>query len=395
MRDDVPQFEGGGPLVLVRNTFLDIEEGPPSPSELIRSKTAPPRSGGVEEEEDEDEADSPRLESSRAEEEQEAAEQEQAPDETPLCRTVTAQWYEDRDSQWNWVNPDAGVQLPMQPGAGPILAQDQQVPPGQQQPQPVMQQPQPAGYAAQVPQGMVLVPVAMAPIGVNGVPMPQPIPEMPQQLSVRQPDRGARWPAPAPVGPLPAGSLQQNTVTVTPSATNPPSSTSGISMLPPAPQPQTLTRAFSIQSGFFRVHWTVDGRKLRGNEKQTVSPPFQLSFGPKHPNVTFKMMIYPQKIDDGKGGSCFRKANGKGYCQLKCEAELPEELAWVTFRISIGSGSKLQGPRPEVSHNFASSAVCGLRKEDEIWNFLEALDPDSMTFVVCLEIVPGAKGTKK
>eukprot|EP00438_Fugacium_kawagutii_P003558 Skav202744 [mRNA] locus=scaffold1326:420146:422622:- [translate_table: standard] len=55
----VPQFEGGGPMVLVRNTFLDIKDAP-EPGEIVRSKTAPPASGNwdlddSDEEEEEDE----------------------------------------------------------------------------------------------------------------------------------------------------------------------------------------------------------------------------------------------------------------------------------------------------------------------------------------------------
>lgn len=246
----------------------------------------------------------------------------------------------------------------------------------------------------QMPMQMVLMPVAMAPMGQGApcsgyaAPAPAPVPELP----VRQPDRGARWPAAAPV---PAGPMPQNTVTVT-SATVP----SPMSQGPPTvPQPQTLTRAFSVKSGFFRVHWTVDGRKLRGNEKQTVSPPFELSFGPKFPSVTFKMMIYPEMVNEGKGGSCFRKSKGRGYVQIKCEAELEESVAWVSFRISIGSGSKTVGPRGPRYHNFSQSAVTGLEegptKDEHIWDFTEVLDEASQTFVVCLEIVPGGKGPGK
>jgi len=157
---------------------------------------------------------------------------------------------------------------------------------------------------------------------------------------------------------------------------------------PPAPQPQTLTRAFSVNSGFCRVHWTVDARKLRGNDKQAVSPPFELSFGPHFPQITFKMMIYPKATNDSKGGASFKKARGRGYVQLKCEAELSEAIANVSFRISIGSGENVQAPRGPVLHNFSSSAVCGLPKEQEEWDFAAVIDQDSMTFVVCLEIVP-------
>jgi hypothetical protein len=154
------------------------------------------------------------------------------------------------------------------------------------------------------------------------------------------------------------------------------------------PQPQELQRAFSISTQVFRVSWTVDGRKLKGNDKQAVSPPFELSFGIGFPQVTFKMMIYPKQMSDAKGGASFKKAKGVGFVQLKCEAELSEALSPVNFRISVGKGDKLQPARGPVLHNFAQSAVAGLPKDKEAWNFNDVLDQDSQTFVVTLEIVP-------
>merc|ERR550537_1892310 len=134
---------------------------------------------------------------------------------------------------------------------------------------------------------------------------------------------------------------------------NPVGDSSSSLAAPPPPQPQTLTRAVSVSSGVNRVHWNVDARKLRGNDKQAVSPAFELSFGPAHPSVTFKMMIYPKVVNDSKGGASFKKAKGKGYVQLKCEAELSEEVANACFRISIGSGDNVQPPRGPVHHNFS------------------------------------------
>jgi len=152
------------------------------------------------------------------------------------------------------------------------------------------------------------------------------------------------------------------------------------------PQPQTLQRECSEKSKRFRVYWTVDARKLRGNDKQAVSPPFDLKFGEQ--STTFKMMIYPKVVNDGKGGASFKKSGGRGFVQLKCEAELAGDPSHVNFRISIGTGDKQQGFRGPVSHNFSSSAVCGLPKDQDEWDFNSARDDASSTFVVCLEIVP-------
>merc|ERR1719210_59471 len=107
---------------------------------------------------------------------------------------------------------------------------------------------------------------------------------------------------------------------------------SGTKVVHPPEQSPKLARIFSINSGHFRIRWTVDAQKLQGNDRQIMSPPFELSFGP---NVMFTMTIYP------RGGSCFRNAGGKGYIRLKCEDELPEAMAHDSFCFSIGNETTL------------------------------------------------------
>jgi hypothetical protein len=401
---NVPQFQGGGPMVLVRNTFLDFEGPAPAPSELVRSKTAPPAAGTAAESGDEDDASpaaapaeedaSPAAASAEDEDEDQEGE---TPEEQDLRRTVTQQEWLEADSGWLWAGNSAGTLMqgvPQGDASAPAVApgtipaggyalpyQPQVIPAGM----PMPMSPEQMGMGGM---GMVFMPVALGPIG-GAAPMPVPdIPQMPVRAQPEKNNSSARWPLqPGPIQP-------QNTITVSSAAAPMQGSTSSSlgGSLPaggaPPPQPQTLTRQFSVLSGFYRVCWTVDGRKLRGNEKQTVSPPFELSFGPDHPNVTFKMMIYPEMINEGKGGSCFRKSNGRGFVQLKCEAELPASIAKVTFRISIGSGKNMKEARGPVEHDFASSAVCGLPKDREIWDFQEVVNQNSQTFVVCLEIVP-------
>lgn len=396
---------------MVRNTFLDFEGPAPEPSELVRSRTAPAPATSAEPADDSDEDTSPAAvpaENEDAEQagpakDEDAAEKDVTPEEEELRRTVTMQEWLEPDSAWGWAGSSAGTLMQgfpqgdaSAPSAAPgtipaggyaVPCQPQMMPNGV--PMPIS-----ADQMGMGGMGMVFMPVAMGPIG-GGAPMP--VPEMPQMPARTQQEKNnnsnARWPLqPGPIQPGAA----QNTISVTSGAAPMPGGTaSNMGSLPagapPPPQPQTLTRAYSVRSGFFRVNWTVDGRKLRGNEKQTVSPPFELSFGPSHPNVTFKMMIYPEMINEGKGGSCFRKSNGRGFVQLKCEAELPASIAKIAFRISIGSGDNMKEARGPVEHDFATSAVCGLPKESEIWDFQEVVDPASQTFVVCLEIVPNSK----
>lgn len=152
------------------------------------------------------------------------------------------------------------------------------------------------------------------------------------------------------------------------------------------PQPQTVKRTFNRSSGVYRVLWIVDARKLRGNDKQAVSPPFELFISGQQ-GTTFKMMIYPSSSSSAKKGACFKKALGRGYIQLKCEAELPETFAEVSYKVSIGSGAQAQEPRGST-HDFSKSAICGLPKGDDTWDFNSVVDQASMTFNVVLELVP-------
>jgi len=166
------------------------------------------------------------------------------------------------------------------------------------------------------------------------------------------------------------------------------SSIAPLSSAIPAAQPQTLTGAFCVNTGCFRALWWVDARKLRGNDKQAVSPHFEMSLGDSLPSAAFKMMIYPKIMNDQKGGASFKKAKGRGLVQIKCEAELSEAIATFSFQISIGVGENKQASRGPKIHNFSASAVCGLEKDEEEWDFQTVVDPESMTFVVCLEIEP-------
>eukprot|EP00931_Biecheleriopsis_adriatica_P056466 TRINITY_DN33457_c0_g1_i2.p1 TRINITY_DN33457_c0_g1~~TRINITY_DN33457_c0_g1_i2.p1 ORF type:complete len:363 (-),score=84.37 TRINITY_DN33457_c0_g1_i2:118-1167(-) len=339
-----PQFEGGGPTVLVRNTFLDVES-PPSPTALLRAKTAPAASPLVAAERESD---------------------DKVPREEALCREVTESCYEESQGaerpvpeadpwyqDWSWTQKEVA------PMAAQTCVSDVGLGLGQS------------------PMQMVLMPVAMAPLGA-GI-----YPEF----------AGAS-------GALIAGGAMKPSLSETAQRSmetvviHSPGGVPCVPGMPSVPQPQTLTRSYSVQSGFFRVHWTVDGRKLKSNDKQTVSPPFELSFGSQFPSVTFKMMIYPQAVAEGKGGCCFKKSKGRGYVQLKCEAELAEAIAKVLFRISIGNGDFMKAPRGPVEHDFALSAVCGLDEHEAIWDFMEVVEQDSLTFVVCLEIVPSVLSKK-
>jgi len=151
-------------------------------------------------------------------------------------------------------------------------------------------------------------------------------------------------------------------------------------------KPQALVSAFEPSTGYFRVEWAVDARKLRGNDKQAVSPPFEVPLGKGLPSVNFKMMVYPIVRTASKGGACFQKSRGRGYIQVKCEAENASAAASVSFKLAIGTKRCAQAARGPILHNFSMSAIGGLPKAQEEWDFNAAVDAESSTFTVCLQI---------
>lgn len=171
----------------------------------------------------------------------------------------------------------------------------------------------------------------------------------------------------------------------------PPSMPHAVATVAAVPQPQTLSIQHASDSQSYQVIWTVDARKLKGNDKQAVSPPFDIVFGATQ--VTFKMMIYPRAHDESKGGASFKKSRGQGFIQLKCEGDLSAGGEAVTFWLSIGSQTFRESDRGPAQHNFVHSAVCGLPRTLEDWDFLKAIDHDSMTFNVYLTVVPHILGS--
>jgi len=139
-------------------------------------------------------------------------------------------------------------------------------------------------------------------------------------------------------------------------------------------------------SGCTHVHWAVSARKLDGQDKQAVSQVFMVEL-PGHGPTPFKLVIYPKATNDGKHGAGFKKAKGKGRIVLKCEAQLEEDLADVSFRIGVGrAGQEFRGPE---TGNFFHFSNHGLSKCDEEWDFAASVD-DSRMFVVTAEIAPAA-----
>lgn len=138
-----------------------------------------------------------------------------------------------------------------------------------------------------------------------------------------------------------------------------------------------------LVDGHLWVHWPVDAKKLRSKDRQIISPSFEII-----PGAVFKLMMMPKMMGEKKGQACFQKAHGCGSIVLKHVApvEGTTSLSKLIFRITVGDGKQRQTPRGPVDYDFGSG-VCGLPKRDELWDFLAAVNADSSTLTVSLELL--------
>lgn len=220
-------------------------------------------------------------------------------------------------------------------------------------------------------------PPPMAPAPLIGTPSPLPPPPPPAQMPLT--------PAPELEAPQPELEAPKAQPGHTPGT--------GVTALGSTDLRQAglLTRP-ATSAGCTHVHWAVDARKLEGQDKQAVSQVFMVEL-PGHGPTPFKLVLYPKATNDSKHGAGFKKAKGRGRVVLKCEAQLPENLADVSFRVGVGragaSSETLQAFRGPVRENFFEHSCHGLPKSEEDWDFSASVD-DSRTFLVTLEIAPTA-----
>jgi len=164
----------------------------------------------------------------------------------------------------------------------------------------------------------------------------------------------------------------------------------GIAGLSPEALQKPGLLAESTSSGCTHVHWALDARKLEGQDKQAVSPVFNVDL-PGFGQTPFKLVLQPKATNDGKHGSGFKKAKGHGRIVLKCEAQLPEDAPCVSFRMGVGRADKgsetLQPFRGPVSENFFEHSCHGVPRADEDWDFTVSVEK-SRTFVVTVEVAP-------
>jgi len=321
------QFVAGEPALVVKNTFIDLHY-PEAPDALNRSATHPVTSQDTSQE-DKPLPELPKL---------------------PLETFVTDDRFED----------------PIDEPAPPIDFLGPACNMG------VFQH----GYG--MPQAGLGVPSCTLPAGPPTAPPSGP-PNAPPAVPSTAPPPGppSQWPPPPPEAPP---------VVEVPGDADLPAVPDGDATFKSICQPNKVTCTECASTGWSRVQWAVDARKIEGKDKHAVSPPFMLDL-PKHGPAVFRIQLYPRPTNQGRGGEGFKKAKGRGRIELKCESVLSQDVDEVTFCIGIGIGSKQQTTRGPVSVNFLEHTCGGLPKAEEEWEFASAID-DSRTFLVFVELSP-------
>jgi len=166
-----------------------------------------------------------------------------------------------------------------------------------------------------------------------------------------------------------------------------------------------LRRRYNEQTRGYEVLWRVDERKLKGGDKQIISPFLPLYIRGMQREVLFKIMIYaaPRTVlgnqEQSDKSESFKKTEGHGKLVLKCEnwpsrSELADagEAIEIQFSVARSGGRPLvQQWTPRLQHHFGKIAVCCLPKKTPSWDFNQLVSQGESTFDVHLHIyvVPG------
>jgi len=156
-------------------------------------------------------------------------------------------------------------------------------------------------------------------------------------------------------------------------------------MVGKAPRPQPLFWTQCRDACCFNVSWTLDARKVRGNDRQVVSPPVELPLAPDGRQVKLRLMIYPKEADV-QSVQNFRSSRSRGFIQIKCEPDVASPTVPVRFALAVGSGCRTQGAKGPVDNDFAKNNICGLPKNQDAWDFFSATDTSNMTVPIFLEL---------
>jgi len=117
--------------------------------------------------------------------------------------------------------------------------------------------------------------------------------------------------------------------------------------------PQTMQIHPTGRPGSYLVKWFLDSRKLKTNDKQVISPGFMLYHPCTGQFLRFLIGAFPKDWSAANPEANFKKAEGKGFFQLKCDTQ-PKDQGCLPCRFGFS-----------VSHFTESKCIVELPDADD------------------------------
>lgn len=150
---------------------------------------------------------------------------------------------------------------------------------------------------------------------------------------------------------------------------------------PPIDKPPLLQRHRSVSTQLFRFRWNLEESLLRKSDREKVSPPLELDVGGI--TCSFKMVVKPKEVSDGRGGRSFKKAKGKGTIEVLCADQRGISMKFVVAVGKSGASSFTEQSMP-IEHDFENKHICSIPNE---FDFQAAVDETLQQFCVSLQVM--------
>ncbi|CAE7350837.1 PTC1, partial [Symbiodinium sp. CCMP2456] len=134
-------------------------------------------------------------------------------------------------------------------------------------------------------------------------------------------------------------------------------------------------------AGSYIVKWYVDARKLKTNDKQIISPGFELYHPGNGQVLRFLIGAFPMGWSAANPGENFNKAAGRGYFQLKCDTG-PKDQGCLPCRFGF---SVANGEMRTASGRFTlNKSMLELPREDSVFDMFGGVGRDNLVEITAL-----------